>query len=33
MPAGEYRAEDWALVERFGVEDGRYQQSRDRVAD
>ncbi|WAJ29418.1 hypothetical protein [Antarcticirhabdus aurantiaca] len=32
MPAGEYGAGDWALVERFGVEHGKYQQSRDRVA-
>ncbi|WP_182084289.1 hypothetical protein [Aureimonas sp. ME7] len=32
MPAGEYGPTDWPLVKRFGVECGKFQQSRERVA-
>ena len=32
MPPGAYGPNDWPLVERFGVECGKFQQSRERVA-
>ena len=32
MPPGYYGPNDWPLIERFGVECGKFQQSRERVA-